>query len=105
MLKVLATKASGTATTAGASVTCGETPFGDGEDATLDIRFSADTAGAGVIKLQGSDDGTTWTDIYTSPATPFPGLCVNVKCANFMRINPSTVFSAGTFSAYLHGVT
>lgn len=105
MLLTLANKQSYSAAAAGTSTLVNKTPFLDSENTTVHINFSTDAAGTGVVKIQGSDDGTTWTDLYTSPASPAPDIEADVICSKYMRANVSTAGSAGTVSVYLDGVT
>lgn len=90
-------------TTPGAAVGPLVTPFIDGEGAIF-AWGGAGLTGAGVVKLQGSADNTTWTDVFTGPASQSFGFA-NVQCQKYMRAVSSTAFSAGTLSAYLLPIT
>lgn len=105
MLLTLANKQSYAAAAAGTSTLVNKTPFLDSENTTLHINFSTDAAGTGVVKVQGSDDGTTWTDLYTSAASPAPDIEADIICSKYMRANVTTAGSAGTVSVYLDGNT
>lgn len=105
MLITLANKQSYAAAAAGTSILINKTPFLDSENCTAHINYSTDAAGTGVVKIQGSDDGTTWTDLFTSPASPAPDIEADVICSKYMRANVSTTGSAGTVSVYLSGNT
>jgi len=89
---------------AGTTVELGVSPFLEGEQATLQITFSPDAAGAGVVKVQGSPDGTTWTDTFILTGIA-PGTANRVYCSKYMRLGVTTAGSAGTVSAYLVGIT
>lgn len=105
MLLTLANKQSYSAAAAGTSTLVNFTPFLDSENCTAHINFSTDAAGTGVVKIQGSDDGSTWSDIYTTAAGPAPDIEVDIICRKYMRANVTTAGSAGTVSVYLAGNT
>lgn len=90
-------------TTPGSTVGPLPSPFLDGEQATF-VWGGSGLTGAGVVKLQGSVDSSTWTDIFVAPASQAFGMA-NVTCQKYMRAVSSTAFSAGTLSAYLLGTT
>lgn len=88
------------------AVKLGETPFADGETCTLHISYSPGATGAaGVVKVQGSDDGTTnWTDKFILTGVA-PAAVNTIRCSNYMRLNVTTGGTSGNVSAYLEGVT
>jgi hypothetical protein len=102
----LLTKSDATSTTAGATVTAGNSPFLPGEEALASIRFSNAIAGvAGVVKIQSSPDGTTWTDAFVGVAGLQPDVFATVVCDKYMRSTVTTAYTAGTVSVGLIGIT
>jgi hypothetical protein len=74
------------------------TPFIPGRNATL--VFDVDGLVGATVKVQGSDDGTTYADVATVSAQG-PVLLQNVTIQAYMRLNVTTAGSAGKASAYL----
>jgi len=106
MFLPLLTKSSATSATPGATVTAGNSPFLPGEEALASIRFSPDIAGTGgIVKIQTSPDQTTWTDAFTGAAGVQPDVLATVVCDKYMRAVVSTVYTAGSVSVGLIGIT
>lgn len=98
-VQALATNVDATAVAAAASVDLeNKTPFLPGRKVKARIGFSADVAGAPVVKIQGSDDDSAWTDLLTST-----GLIEKegmVTAYRYMRSNVTTgATTTGTYSA------
>lgn len=92
------------ALSAGSPIQLGQSPFLEGERCVLHISFSPDAAGSGVVKVQGSDDGSVWVDKFNITNVA-PSTSDTVRCHKYMRLGVTTAGSAGTVSAYLVGVT
>ena len=104
MSKKLVIKAGGAvdATTNGASVSTQETPFAPGMNCLLNIDYHNVVGGSGVIKVQTSDDGTTWTDVLTTTAGIAKTRYVEeITLKRYIRAQPSVVFTSGAYDAYL----
>lgn len=89
-----------TAAAAQAAVQPATTPFVPGRKATL--VFDTDGLVGATVKVQGSDDGVTYTDIAAISAQD-PVLVEDVTVQAYMRLNVTVAGSAGTASAYLLG--
>lgn len=91
-----------TATGALAALELGDTPFFTGANAKL---FLPDPiGGAGVIQLQGSPDGTTWTTFRSLIATDTASQWVELTdLPAYIRMNVTTA-GTGSFTPTLHGV-
>lgn len=74
------------------------TPFLDGRDVVCDLDLTGVT-GTPTIKVQGSPDNVTWTDLVTH--TVLYRKCYNIKVSRYMRLNVTVAGSAGTASCYL----
>ena len=88
-----------------AGLKLGETPFQLGGNAKL--YFPAAIGGAGVITLEGSQDGktspSTYTTISTLNAAQTAGLWVGLtNLPAYIRMNVTTA-GTGTFTPTLHG--
>lgn len=103
--KTLLSAVSAAAAAAGSTVTLGVSPFLDGQNARARIVLSADAAGSVVVKVQGSDDGTTWSDLLTHTGVGTPSTEAEVTCKKYMRGNVTGAGSAGEVSVYLEGLT
>lgn len=103
--KTLLSAVSAAAAAAGSTQTMGTTPFLDGQNVRARIALSADAAGSVVVKIQGSDDGTTWTDLLTHTGVGIPQTEAEVTCKAYMRGNVTGAGSAGKASAFLEGLT
>ncbi len=55
----------------------------------------------GTVKIQGSDDGTTYTDLLTVTGTTQPNKEAQVTLKKYMRANV-TAYTAGSANAYLN---
>lgn len=76
-----------------------KTPFLPGRKVVARIAFSADVSGAPVVKVQGSDDNSSFTDLLTSA-----GLVEKVGMVTayrYMRANVTTAGGAGTTTVTL----
>lgn len=91
-----------TALAAQASVKLGETPFQIGGNALL--YLTAPIGGSGIVTLEGSPDGTTWSTIRTLNAAQTASRWVELT--NLPKYFRTTVTTVGTGSAVpsLHGV-
>ena len=87
-----------TGTVAQAAVDAKATPFLEGRDIVARLDLSGVT-GTPTIKIQGSSDGTTWSDLVTHSVLYSKEY--NIKCNRYMRVNQTAAGSAGTYSAYL----
>lgn len=96
----LANNVSAAAVAAQAAVDCDATPFLPGRKAILDLDLFGVT-GSPVIKVQGSNDGSTWTDLVSH--TALVRSLYEVEVYAEMRANVTTAGTAGTFSATLIG--
>lgn len=106
MLKNLMTKGDATSTTPATGVLCGISPFLAGEQCFAHINYSTAVAGnGGIVKIQSSPDNTTWTDAYVAATGLGPDIIATVTCDKYMRAVVSTVYTAGTVSVYLVGLT
>lgn len=103
--KTLLNAVSAAAAAAGTTQTLDVSPFLDGQNARARIALSADAAGSVVVKIQGSDDGTTWTDLLTHTGVGIPSTEAEVTCKKYMRGNVTGAGSAGKASAFLEGLT
>lgn len=69
------------------------TPFMPGRKVTVIVGVvSAVATAAGVLKIQGSDDNSTWVDLTT--CTGSAGKVAAVKLYNYMRANVTTAWGA-----------
>lgn len=94
------------AAAAGANIACTVSPFTWGHNALLLVAFGAAAAGAGVLKLQQSDDsGATWADTVVINGVTAGVVLQEVTLHSTMRGNVTTAGSAGTCSMYLIGIT
>lgn len=85
-----------------AALELGETPFQVGGNAL--IYFPAAIGAAGVITLEGSPDGTTWSTIRTLNAAQTAALWVELTdLPAYIRMNVTTG-GTGSFTPTLHGV-
>jgi hypothetical protein len=103
MLKLLPSITVGS-TGAGTAVELGETPFFPGGNALM--HFTAPPAGAVVLAVQGSADGTTgWSTIQTFNAAAMAGGVVEITdLPKFIRTNITTAGTAATVGVALEGV-
>lgn len=83
------------AVAAGTSVEMNVTPFMQKQSAVACILANALV---GTYKIQGSDDGTTWTDLLT--VSDGGSKMLEVKLYQYMRDN-MTAFTSGKGSSYL----
>lgn len=90
-----------TAVAAQAAVEPTQTPFIAGREAIAVVSVDGVT-GAPSIKVQGSDDGVTWSDLVTVAAQG-PAVLAKVTVQAQMRLNVATAATAGKVSAYLLG--
>lgn len=86
------------AVAAGTAQQMTDTPFLPGREAIARITVSPNFNGT--YKIQGSDDGTTYSDLLTVTGANQPGKEVQVSLKKYMRDN-MTAFTAGSASAYL----
>ncbi len=103
--KTLLNAVSAAAAAPGAAQLLNTSPFLDGENCRGVIALSPNAAGAVVVKIQGSPDNTTWTDLLTLTGVTVPNLEAEVICAKYMRGNVTGAGTAGTASVYLQGIT
>lgn len=76
-----------------------KTPFLPNRKIRARVEISADATGAPTIKVQGSDDNSTWVDLAT-----FAGLASNeqmVTAYRYMRANQTVAGGAGTYNAFI----
>lgn len=73
------------------------TPFLAGRDVVSTIDASGAT-GTPTIKVQGSDDNSTWVDLHTS--TTLGHHVANIKLRPYMRLNVTVAGTAGVVSAH-----
>lgn len=91
-----------TALAAQASVELGETPFQLGGNALL--YLTASIGGSGVVTLEGSPDGTTWSTIRTLNAAQTASRWIELTdLPKYFRTRVSTV-GTGSGVPTLHGV-
>ena len=88
------------ATAAQTAVTCDETPFAPGFNVLARVIFKGAT-GAPVVKIQGSEDGTTWSDLAATSGILADSFVFEVTCMKYMRANCTTAGGAGDYAAYL----
>lgn len=89
-----------TAAAAQAAVFCDDTPFSPGFNAVATISLTGAT-GAPTVKIQGSDDNVTFTDLVTVSAITANVVKAEVTIQKWMRLNVTAVGTAGTVSAWL----
>ena len=87
-----------TGTVAQTAVGATATPFLAGRDTVCRVVPTGLT-GTPTVKVQGSDDNATWTDLVTH--TVLYEKQYNIKCARYVRANQTVAGSAGTYSVYL----
>lgn len=104
-LKTLLNAVSAASAAAGTAQTMGDTPFLDGQNCRARIALSADAAGSVVVKIQGSDDNSTWTDLLTHTGVGIPSTEAEITCKKYMRGNVTGAGSTGKASAFLEGLT
>lgn len=88
------------ATAAQTAVDCDETPFAPGFNVIARVVFKGAT-GTPVVKIQGSEDGTTWSDLAATSGVLADVFPFEVTCYRYMRANCTTAGSAGDYAAYL----
>lgn len=76
-----------------------KTPFLPGRKYKAVVSLSPDATAAGTIKIQGSDDNASWTDLMTCSA--LAGKQALVTGYRYMRSNMTAAGTAGTYNAYL----
>ena len=103
--KTLLNAVSAAAAAAGTALLLDVSPFLDGENCRGRIVLSADAAGSVVVKIQGSDDNSTWTDLLTHTGVGTPSTEADIICKKYMRGNVTGAGSAGKASVYLEGLT
>lgn len=103
--KTLLAAVSAAAAAAGTALTLDVSPFLDGQNVRARIVLSADAAGSVVVKVQGSSDNSTWTDLLTHTGVGTPSTEGEVTCMKYMRGNVTGAGSAGKASVYLEGLT
>jgi len=104
MAKKLAVKTGGAvdATTVGATVSTLETPFAPGMNCLVNIDYFTVVGASGVIVVQTSPDGTTWTTVLTTTAGIAKGRYVaDITLDKYIRAQPSVVFTSGAYDCYL----
>ena len=86
---------------AGAGAAVRATPFVEGREAVavVDVRG---VGGTPTIRLQGSDDGTTWTDLVVHTGNP-PAKMAQITIPKYLRYNVTAAGTAGTANVYLLG--
>lgn len=94
---MLAEAVSNAAVAAQTAVTLGTTPFLPGRKVEAFIEISPDATAAGTIKIQGSDDNSSWNDLLTASA--LAGKRGMVQAYKYMRANMTAAGTAGTFNA------
>ncbi len=77
------------------------TPFLPGESGTIILDCDGGT-GAFTVKVQGSDDGVTYTDLLVV-STQGPVSVQDVSMQAYMRLNVTAAGTAGIVSAYIVG--
>lgn len=103
--KTLLSAVSAASAAAGTAQLLNVSPFLDGQNCRGVIALSPDAAGSVVVKIQGSPDNSTWTDLLTLTGVANPHLEAEVTCAKYMRGNVTGAGSAGKASVYLQGLT
>lgn len=99
-IQMLAEAVSNAAVAAQTSVDLGnKTPFLPGRKVEAFIDVSSDASAAATIKIQGSDDNSTWVDLLTS--TALAGKRAMVTAYRYMRANETVAGTAGTYNAGL----
>ena len=97
---ILAENVSATAVANQSAVQPLATPFLAGRDVVAVIDASAAT-GTPNLRIQGSDDNSTWVDLATSSgATALGHREFNIKLRPYMRFGVFTAAGAGVVSAY-----
>lgn len=94
---ILGDNVSATAVAAQSAVQPLATPFLAGRDVIGRIVMNGVT-GTPTVKIQGSDDNSTWVDLMTN--TTLVDKAANIKLRPYMRLNVTVVGGAGTVSAY-----
>ena len=89
-----------TAAAAGSSVDLNGTPFVEGREAVLVV--STDALSGATLKVQSSEDGSTWTDELTV-SSQGPATFRRVTCKRYIRYNVTVAGTTGTANAYLLG--
>lgn len=77
-----------------------ETPFAPGFNAIAHLSFTGLT-GTPTVKIQTSDDGTTWTDALVVSVLTRANVMAEITLKKMARLNVTAVGSAGTVDAYL----
>lgn len=89
-----------TAAAAQTAVLSDDTPFSPGFNAVATISLTGAT-GTPTVKIQGSDDNSTFTDLMTVSAITSNVVKAEVTIKKYMRLNVTAVGTAGTVSAWL----
>lgn len=99
-LITLGTAVSATAVAAQTSVTTTATPFAPGHNAVVSVCLTGVT-GTPTIKVQTSDDNSTWTDAVTVSVITRNHVMSEVTLKSYARLNVTVAGSAGTIDAYI----
>jgi hypothetical protein len=84
----------------GAALECRTSPFDEGKNAVMLVHSAAFN---GTVKLQSSDNGTTWADVETvTEAATDRGVAKSVTLKRYMR-GSVTARTGGAVSMHLMG--
>lgn len=75
-------------------------PFSPGFNAVVTISLTGAT-GTPTVKVQGSADNVTFTDLVTVAAITASTVMAEVTLMKYMRLFPTVVGTAGTVSAWI----
>jgi hypothetical protein len=100
-LITLGTAVSATSVAAQTAVSTTASPFAPGFNAVVHI-CSTGLTGTPTIKVQTSEDGTTWTDAVTVSVITRNHVMAEVELKKYARLNVTVAGSAGTLDAYIH---
>lgn len=90
-----------TAAAAQTAVQMNTTPFLNGRELGL-MTSAAGATGTPTVKVQGSEDNSTWTDIATFALADITAARMQtITASRYMRLNVTAVGTAGTVNAYL----
>ena len=96
----LGTAVDATAVAAQTAVSTTASPFAPGFNAIVHI-CSTGLTGSPVIKVQTSDDNSTWTDAVTLNVLTRNHVMAEVELKKYARLNVTTGGSAGRIDAYI----
>lgn len=101
MLMTLGSAVSAAAVAAQAAQATDETPFAPGFNAIAELVLTGVT-GTPTIKIQTSDDATTWTDALTVSALTRNVVKAEITLKKHARLNVTGAGTAGTVDGYLY---